>query len=40
MSHSARGPVGTTGIDGKAIAACRRQRGGAQFVAVTEGGMT
>jgi hypothetical protein len=27
MSHLARGPVGTTGIDGKAIAAGRRQRG-------------
>jgi hypothetical protein len=28
MSHLARGPVGTTGIDRKAIAAGCRQRGG------------
>jgi hypothetical protein len=26
MSHPARGPVGTTGIDGRAIAAGRRRR--------------
>jgi hypothetical protein len=25
MSHPARGPIGTMGIDGKAIAACRRR---------------
>lgn len=27
MSHPARGRVGTTGIDGEAIAASRRRRG-------------
>jgi hypothetical protein len=26
MSHPARGPIGTMGIDGKAIAAGRRRR--------------
>jgi hypothetical protein len=31
MSHLARGPVGTTGIDSKAIAAGCRQRDGRSY---------
>jgi hypothetical protein len=30
MSHPARGPIGTMGIDGKAIAARRRRQRGSE----------
>jgi hypothetical protein len=36
MSHPARGPIGTMGIDGKAIAAGRRRRGRVHGMSLTE----
>lgn len=36
MSHPARGPVGTTGFDGKAISAGRRRRWRVRGMSLTE----